>query len=68
LNGKDKEQKKVCLDLKEKNLPIVQDGIDGLNKALQLRPDYDDAMAYMTCSTANERTLNVTTRRRERPT
>jgi tetratricopeptide (TPR) repeat protein len=47
LNGKDKEQKKVCLDLKEKNLPIVQDGIDGLNKALQLRPDYDDAMAYM---------------------
>ena len=23
------------------------DGIDQLNKALQLRPDYDDAMAYM---------------------
>jgi hypothetical protein len=23
------------------------EGIDNLNKALQLRPDYDDAMAYM---------------------
>jgi len=25
-----------------------QEGIDNLNKALQLRPDYDDAMAYIT--------------------
>jgi hypothetical protein len=25
----------------------VQEGIDNLNKALQLRPDYDDAMAYL---------------------
>src|SRR5437588_304519 len=25
----------------------IQDGITALNKALQLRPDYDDAMAYM---------------------
>jgi hypothetical protein len=25
----------------------VDDGIDNLNKALQLRTDYDDAMAYM---------------------
>jgi hypothetical protein len=33
--------------LKEKNGPFIQDGIDVLNKALQLRPDYDDAMAYM---------------------
>ncbi|HVO82110.1 MAG TPA: tetratricopeptide repeat protein [Terriglobales bacterium] len=47
LNPKDKNQKKVCEDLKEKNSPIIQDGIDNLNKALQLRPDYDDAMAYM---------------------
>jgi tetratricopeptide (TPR) repeat protein len=47
LNAKDKEQKKVCAQLKEKNWPAIQDGIDSLNKALQLRPDYDDAMAYM---------------------
>jgi tetratricopeptide (TPR) repeat protein len=47
LNGNNKEQKKVCEELKEKNSPAIQEGIDSLNKAIQLRPDYDDAMAYM---------------------
>jgi tetratricopeptide (TPR) repeat protein len=41
------KDKKLCPDLKTKIGPIVDDGIDNLNKALQLRPDYDDAMAYM---------------------
>jgi tetratricopeptide (TPR) repeat protein len=41
------KNKKLCPVLKEKNAAVVQDGIDDLNKALQLRPDYDDAMAYM---------------------
>jgi hypothetical protein len=41
------KDKKVCAMLKDKNAATVQDGIDNLNKALQLRPDYDDAMAYM---------------------
>jgi tetratricopeptide (TPR) repeat protein len=47
LNAKDKEQKKACTELKEKNAPAIQEGIDSLNKAIQLREDYDDAMAYM---------------------
>ena len=47
LNPKNKDQKKVCDELKQKNSANIQDGIDALNKALQLRPDYDDAMAYM---------------------
>jgi tetratricopeptide (TPR) repeat protein len=47
LNPKDKNQKKVCSELKQKNEANIQDGIDALNKALQLRADYDDAMAYM---------------------
>jgi tetratricopeptide (TPR) repeat protein len=47
LNAKDKNQKKVCEELKEKNTANIQDGIDNLNKALVIRPDYDDAMAYM---------------------
>ena len=47
LNPKDKNQKKSCDELKQKNWANIQDGIDALNKALQLRPDYDDAMAYM---------------------
>jgi tetratricopeptide (TPR) repeat protein len=41
------KDKKLCPDLKTKIGPIVDDGIDSLNKALQLRTDYDDAMAYM---------------------
>jgi len=47
LNPKDKDQKKVCAELKEKNGPAIQEGMDSLNKAIQIRPDYDDAMAYM---------------------
>src|SRR5580658_4909705 len=47
LNPKTKDQKKVCTELKEKNGPSIQEGIDSLNKAIQLRPDYDDAMAYL---------------------
>ena len=41
------KDKKVCASLKDKNMPNIQEGIDNLTKALQLRPDYDDAMAYM---------------------
>jgi tetratricopeptide (TPR) repeat protein len=41
------KDKKVCASLKQKSWASIQDGIDSLNKALQLRPDYDDAMAYM---------------------
>ena len=47
LNPKNKDQKKACDELKEKNMPAIQEGMDVLNKAIQLRPDYDDAMAYM---------------------
>jgi tetratricopeptide (TPR) repeat protein len=47
LNPKNKEQKKVCDELKAKNGPAIQEGIDSLNKAIELRPDYDDAMAYL---------------------
>ena len=41
------KDKKVCAAIRDKNTANVQEGIDNLNKALQLRPDYDDAMAYM---------------------
>ncbi|HUK25706.1 MAG TPA: tetratricopeptide repeat protein [Terriglobales bacterium] len=47
LSGKDKDQKQACADLKDKNWSTIQDGMTELNKALELRPDYDDAMAYM---------------------
>ncbi len=47
LNPKNKDQKKACDELKVQNAPAIQEGIDSLNKAIQIRPDYDDAMAYL---------------------
>jgi tetratricopeptide (TPR) repeat protein len=41
------KDKKACAQLKQENAQKVEDGIQNLQKALQLRPDYDDAMAYL---------------------
>src|SRR4051812_20662209 len=41
------KDKKVCQMLRDKNQTAVQEGIDSLQKAIELRPDYDDAMAYL---------------------
>jgi len=41
------KDKKACDQLKEMNAQRVEDGIQNLQKALELRPDYDDAMAYL---------------------
>ena len=41
------KDKKACDQLKEVNAQRVEDGITNLQKAIQLRPDYDDAMAYL---------------------
>jgi len=47
LSAKNKDQKKVCDEMKVKNSAIIQEGIDSLDKGIKLREDYDDAMAYM---------------------
>ena len=47
LSARNAAQKKVCDELRVKNASAIEEGIDNLNKAIQLRPDYDDAMAYM---------------------
>ncbi len=41
------KDKKACEALKTANEQKVEDGIKNLQKALELRPDYDDAMAYL---------------------
>lgn len=41
------KDKKACEDLKGKNQPLVDEGIAELQKAMDARKDYDDAMAYM---------------------
>lgn len=47
LSAKNMDQKKICDELRVKNASTIEEGIDNLNRAIQLRPDYDDAMAYM---------------------
>src|SRR5215469_11842293 len=47
LRADNAEQKRVCVDLREKNRSVIEDGISNLKRAIQLRPDYDDAMAYL---------------------
>jgi tetratricopeptide (TPR) repeat protein len=41
------KDKKVKAELNEKYAAVVDDGIKNLEKALQIDPNYDDAMAYM---------------------
>ena len=41
------KDKKLCAKLREDQGAVIQDGLDNLGKAIQLRQDYDDAMAYM---------------------
>jgi hypothetical protein len=47
LSSRKPEQKKVCDQLQAKNESMVEDGSSQLDKAIHLRPDYGDAMAYM---------------------
>jgi len=41
------KDKKTCEKVREKNEATVKEGVEMLQKALQLRQDYDDAMAYL---------------------
>jgi tetratricopeptide (TPR) repeat protein len=41
------KDKKLCAKLRDDGGAVIQDGLDSLNKAIQLRQDYDDAMAYV---------------------
>ncbi len=41
------KDKKVKEQLKDQYSAVIEDGIKNLQKALDLDPDYDDAMAYM---------------------
>ena len=41
------KDKKVCQEVREANQAKVEEGIEMLTKAIELRPDYEDAMAYL---------------------
>lgn len=41
------KDKKVRTELREKHMAMIEDGIANLKKALEIDPEYDDAMAYL---------------------
>jgi tetratricopeptide (TPR) repeat protein len=45
--GNPKMPKQACQALVAKNTPLVNEGIEYLTKAIQIRPTYDDAMSYL---------------------
>jgi tetratricopeptide (TPR) repeat protein len=45
--GNVKAPKKVMQDIQQLNAPLVEEGLQYLNQAVQNRPNYDDAMAYL---------------------
>lgn len=45
--GNVKMPKKTCQDLQQKNGDLVNEGIQYLQKAIDIRPTYDDAMSYL---------------------
>lgn len=45
--GNAKMPKKVCSDLQQQNSSLVGEGMQYLQKAVDLRPNYDDAMQYL---------------------
>lgn len=47
ISGNDPMPPKLSVAFSEKYGPVVDEGIDLLQKAMTLRPDYDDAMAYL---------------------
>jgi tetratricopeptide (TPR) repeat protein len=46
-NGDAIKDKTVCASLQTQNGPLVQEGMNYLMQAVQIRPNYDDAMAYI---------------------
>jgi tetratricopeptide (TPR) repeat protein len=40
-------EKKICEELGARNMALIAEGMESLNRAIELRPDYDDAMAYL---------------------
>jgi tetratricopeptide (TPR) repeat protein len=46
-NGNVKMPKAACASIQQQNTPLVTEGIEYLQKAIDLRPAYDEAMSYI---------------------
>jgi hypothetical protein len=47
LNAADPQQKRVCAELRAESAPAIEGGISSFQRSVELRPDYDGAMAYL---------------------
>jgi tetratricopeptide (TPR) repeat protein len=56
---------KLAADFQQKYGTIVDEGITNLNKAIELRPDYDDAMAYLNLLLRQKADMEATTEARD---
>jgi tetratricopeptide (TPR) repeat protein len=45
--GNVKMSKKLCAQIQQENTPLVTEGLQYMQKAIDVRPNYDDAMSYM---------------------
>jgi tetratricopeptide (TPR) repeat protein len=45
--GNAKKSKQLCAALQQMNTPLVTEGLQYMQKAIDARPNYDDAMSYM---------------------
>lgn len=54
------KDKKVCEKLRGTNMSLIDEGKQMLEKALKIRPDYDDAMAYLNLMYREEADLDCT--------
>jgi len=47
LTGDPKKSKNACAKIQQQNTGLVKEGMDALNKAIEINPNYDDAMQYL---------------------
>ena len=47
LTGDPKKSKNACAKIEQENTALVNEGMDYLNRAIQINPNYDDAMQYL---------------------
>jgi tetratricopeptide (TPR) repeat protein len=47
LTGDPKKSKNACAEIQKDNTDLVKEGMDYLNRAIQINPNYDDAMQYL---------------------
>jgi tetratricopeptide (TPR) repeat protein len=59
-NGNVKKSKAACQKMKDSNTALVTEGIQYLNKAVEINPLYDDAMQYLNLSYRRQADIDCT--------